>query len=227
MSKQYRLLQDYVTPCRAIRIGVIKPAEEWIKVFPELINVYNLEIKKDWFEEVKEKEFEILQYSVNTSGKEWLYLRIKRLSDGINFSLNDKVLNSRAELKTIVGFKPHNEFMQVELSSGKFADYLANLSELKHHKKPLFKDFLGNEVMEGEEFYFVNPMFWDVEKGKALYGALKKEIAHFKFKKDAENYKEQNKPIYSKKQVLDTLSKSCNYLGAVFLAESIKKDLGL
>lgn len=99
--------------------------------------------------------------------------------------------------------------------------------EIKQYKEPLFKDFLGNEVMEGEEFYFVNPMFWDVEKGKALYGALKKEIAHFKFKKDAENYKEQNKPIYSKKQVLDTLSKSCNYLGAVFLAESIKKDLGL
>lgn len=73
-------------------------------------------------------------------------------------------------------------------------------------KLPIFLDELGNEVFEGDIFYFVNHMFWDLEKGKALYGDLRPGIKHFKNKIEALEYIDENKPIFSKKQVEEALN---------------------
>lgn len=47
----YKLKQDYVTPCFTIHSGSIKSKQEWIPLFPK-IEERDFDIKSDWFERV-------------------------------------------------------------------------------------------------------------------------------------------------------------------------------
>jgi len=186
----------------------------------------------------KEKEFEILEYiskqglKIDTGdeifdviskfgNKDWNIYQVKRLSDGIVFNVGDKVYwewisCGNHKYLTISEFYLLNEELRFKVKEIGDKDFNFNLTyhTLKYYKQPLFLDELGNEVFKGDTFYFVNPMFWDLERGKAQYGDLRTEMHHFKNKVDAEKYIIDNKPTFSRKQIKQTLWESNleNYL---------------
>ena len=158
----------------------------------------------------KEKEFEILH--LEFSGK---ILSVKRVIDGAIFHLKDLIKLKDGELKGILGFRINNTFCQVELSSRYCLDYLANLDEIQPYKQPLFFDKLGNEVFEGDTYYFIVdndraiiPNAWEVREHIVDWNNPKKPMlgkVQFKYKKDADKWLIDNKPTFSKKQVGDLL----------------------
>ena len=130
-------------------------------------------------------------------------MSIKRLKDNTIFTVNDKVCwdwqYSSRNYYTIQGFVINND--TVEFYTVESGVYKYIFDKIKHYKQPIFLDELGNELYKGDTFYFVNHMFWDLEKGKAQDGDLRTEIHHFKNKADAEKYISDNKPTFSKKDM--------------------------
>lgn len=173
----------------------------------------------------KEKEFDVLEteYIPGKSGcnvcgernpqyyENKKIIKVKRLNDKIIFKLGDLIKLKNGELKGILGFRIHNTFCQVELSSGKNVDYLANLSEIQPFNQPLFTDELGNEVYEGDKIYFVEIGEY-LHKGCEIVNSYKNnyildnDFKFFKNKADAEKYISDNKPTFSRKQILDILT---------------------
>ena len=74
--------------------------------------------------------------------------------------------------------------------------------------EPLFTTEDGVEILEGEEFYFVDS-FWEIGKGKATVGCKKITLMkEFSTKEAAEKYIDENKPKFSIKDIENTLKES-------------------
>jgi len=183
---------------------------------------HQVENLPEFWEEVKEKEFEILELSYEdnfgkiifkTVPEDKLHLytncckitKVKRLSDGEIFSLGDLIDGLSYNKRVIIGFEIEDNSLKV-LQEGGFS----KLQRIKHSVKPLFLDELGNEVFEGEKIYFVEIGEY-LHKGCEIVNSYKNnyvldnDFKFFKNKADAEKFISDNKPTFSRKQVLDAL----------------------
>ena len=188
---------------------------------------YLVENSNDW-EEIIEKNYERLLYKGN------ILYNVKRLSDNQEFTIGDKVLNSRNELKTILGFVDTCN-IQVELGTGNFVDYIDNLCNIQHYKEPILTTEDGYEMYEGDKVYFVEIGEY-LHKGCEIVNSYKynyildKDFKFFKTKENAEKYIYENKPEFSRKQILEALdyAKYAEFSqGKWIIASKIKEKLKL
>lgn len=214
----------------------------------------------------KEKEFEILELTscfnegdiLTNKGKDswygnhtenctlnWLLgegckiSKVKRLSDGVIFTIKDKVYNPCLHSNgsfTITGFCMDCNDIHILALGGNGG---INITKIEHYKEPLFKDFLGNEVFEGDLYFFIIKSVFAYDPSPSriqTYIAKKGETGgwsdhiYFKYSKDALEYIDQNKPIYSKKQIRDAVdySSAISTTNGVFFDEfKFMQKLGL
>lgn len=195
---------------------------------------YSIETVNEYFKTgvwiiYKEEEFEILEYTnelcafstkcktnctcLNSKDK-CKITKVKRLSDNVVFSVGDKVKYSTGSIKwNIDNFYIRKD--GILLVRSKDCINVETISTIEHCKEPLFLDELGNEVFEGDKVFSVCHKYnWEIEDNRSVNKASKfvqdnyKEQAawkFFKYKEDRDNYILENKPRFSKKQVLDAL----------------------
>lgn len=159
----------------------------------DIIPAWVIENSNDW-EEIIENNSKRLLY------KENILYNVKRLSDNQEFTIGDKVLNSRNELKTILGFVGTCN-IQVELGTGNFVDYIDNLCNIQHYKEPILITEDGVELFSGDTFHGVSEYYYIIS-GKVVSNYVSKTFKYFSTKELAEKYIEENKPMYSKKDML-------------------------
>lgn len=110
MRKKYRLLKTYVSPKGTCHAGATYTAEEWRIVWFPGLSDKDFEVKKDWFEEVKEQDraevFMLREYCYAQNGM-YLYTVLcnKQIADWQTLQKISKViedvLNGKSETQPI------------------------------------------------------------------------------------------------------------------------------
>lgn len=193
----------------------------------DIIPAWIIENSSDW-EEIIENNGKRLLYKGN------ILYNVKRLSDNQEFTIGDKVLNSRNELKTILGFVDTCN-IQVELGTGNFVDYIDNLCNIQHYKEPILTTEDGYECTLDDRVFGVLPKAnWQTDfddgNGIPIQRLIRSEgfpntaWLYFKTKENAEKYIYENKPEFSRKDLyrLTELLKSHTFSYWDILIKSFK-----
>ena len=225
--------------------------------FPEYFDIkdakrYNkkdIENYPEFWEEIIEKDYEILMYrSKNNSciyfdnpkyfsslNSDWEIYSIRRKSDGVEFKIEDKVYWKWASAKnkyfTIKSFNIIEgtlKFNTVEESAQNFTFELVSKEyNLQHYKEPILTTEDGYECTLDDRVFGVLPKgSWETRFGinaesgilvHNLYDTGGKRYSEnspwlwFKTKENAEKYIYENKPEFSRKQILDVIDVCDSY----------------
>lgn len=163
-----------------------------------------------FWEEVVEKDYEVLSYNSNIS--ESKIGSVKRLSDGVVFSVGDSVIVP----KHVKNFYKHSDY--TIKSFKKWPEYYKHdklmaivengchipLDELKHYTKPNFTTDDGKDIFEGDTYHKVDSDFsyggrWRSHGMHDVHGYHKAKF--FSTKEAAEEYIRNNKPMYTLKDI--------------------------
>lgn len=172
--KKYKLLKKYEDPCGTVHIGVIKDENQWMGRFA-LLNPGDCDIKKDWFEEVKEKFWEIISYGRLVNGHPKLHIAstceceeysekypedkcpifsVKRLPDHKIFSVGDSTNCGK-----IREFSIKKEQMRVYFDLGEgFNEYHMNLDCLTNVVPKWKYEDSDEKSPKKEQKYTINQM---------------------------------------------------------------------
>lgn len=86
----------------------------------------------------------------------------------------------------------------------------------------LFTTEDGLDIYKGDSCFAVNRTTYSVLYSE-YYGDSPKELVYFASMINAEKWIDENKPIYSKKQIKDTLKKISNYYSDSFIIDLMKE----
>lgn len=213
--KKYKLIKDY--PNCPINVGTIVKwdivAEEYVTdLLPanEGFKEDTVEKFPEFWEEVKESEFEILDRKYipghrcsGTPELMWEIISIKRLKDNKIFTIGDLCYpkNKPVNCGKITGFDIlENGSFRI---ASRYKWYLG-INDIEHSKpKPLFTTEDGVDIFEGDYYYNIYQMQICsklVAKNKIKEGSLV-----FSTKEKAEEYIEMNEPKFSKQEILDII----------------------
>ena len=232
MSKKYRLIKLYP--------GSPKLGTEW--EIEKFCSKFWPPDYKEFWEEIVEKDYEILEftsdnkikYTLNTNGKYYDISRdalpfgvedvdyknveitkVKRLSDGVIFSLGDKVQTNDKKIKGIIETLAIRNTIILALLSTKDLEepkVWVVLKLLEHYKEPILITEDGVELFEGNDVFFVEVGEYlhhgkeKVNSNKYNYN-LDKSFKYFSTKEKALEYIDLNKPRFSKKEIKEQLGR--------------------
>ena len=197
-----------------------------------LYNREDIENYPEFWEEIVEKDYEILEYKsiqglhcekgqycfdvVSQYGNpnEWFIYKIRRKSDGVEFKIGDKVYwnwqYSPQKYYTIEGFSINKEDNSLDFYTKGSCKYSWIFNKIQHYKEPILITEDGYEMYEGDKVYFVEIGEY-LHKGCEIVNSYKynyildKDFKFFKTKENAEKYIYENKPEFSRKQILDAI----------------------
>ena len=200
--------------------------------FPEYFDIkdakrYNkkdIENYPEFWEEIVEKDYEILSGRTHIpSGSTEIY-SIRRKSDGIEFKIGDKVYwnwafakNKYFTIKSFNIIENKLRFNTVEESGQNFIfELISKEYNLQHYKEPILTTEDGYECTLDDRVFGVLPKAnWQTnyygEKGVPVFKLFNPEGKRwnpssewlwFKTKENAEEYIYENKPEFSKKDML-------------------------
>ena len=183
---------------------------------------FNPENYPEFWEEVVEKDYEILKLSLQRSIKHQIVsalensedytislLRcngnkihsVKRLSDGEIFTIGDEIIYNEI-------FPTKLKIKSIQLFNGEILihkDCTMNtnkLSEIQHYKEPLFTTEDGVDIFKGDKYWKVNNDLNLSNRQKATGSTSDLNPAkYFSTKEKAEEYILMNKPVLSLKDV--------------------------
>jgi hypothetical protein len=146
---------------------------------------------------------------------------VKRLSDGIVFTVGDRVKQSNVKhnnIFTITGFEMdvNNEHLLAIGNGG------IKLKKIEHYKAPLFTTEDGVDIYEGERVYIVETAFNIVYSGNLYWKPIG---VTFSNKQAAEEYVLMNKPCLSIKEIAPIIGQCNNttHIDLDSLTEKLKK----
>ena len=183
---------------------------------------------------------------------DWEIYSVRRKSDGVEFKIGDRVCwewafakNKYFTIKSFNIIEDKLRFNTVEESGQNFIfELLSKEYNLQHYKEPILTTEDGYEcTLDDRVFGVLSKANWQTnycsEKGVLVFNLfnpqgkrwnLSSEWLWFKTKENAEKYIYENKPEFSRKQILDAL-KYAKYAefsqGIWVLALKIKEKLGL
>jgi len=150
---------------------------------------------------------------------------VKRLSDGMVFTVGDRVSNINKDWNNCFVkelFIGHLDKMYIRNTSGGAHE----IAILKILKEPLFQTTCGKDVFKGDSFFFIHESTNNVDKTTAYEGFTPNKA--FSSEEAAECYRFQNTPLLSYNDVMDifpnmrsqkkgilrgTINKKLNYNG--------------
>jgi hypothetical protein len=192
--KKYKLIKEYPG---SPELGIIAEERFVMKDQPE------------YWEEVVEKDYEILSYLKKNSTKcittkkrggelyneYWEIHSVKRLSDGEVFTVRDLVKTPYTDCIGIIGFKnpEANEYF-IEISTG-----FTRLLNLEKVKNPIFLTHDGKDIFDGDKVWYVNKQdfyksYFIASKTQSFFSD---RMAYFLTRQDAEDYIEKNKILFT------------------------------
>ena len=171
------------------------------------IPISQVECCDGFWEEVVEKDYEVLSYSqtladiILDKGNEKIS-SVKRLSDGAVFTVGDKVVFHSTEyfedsVVIIKDFFDRDEFIDVRSEN----NVVCSLNNISHHKKPIFTTEDGKDIFEGDEYWCVHSYDFFLRDYIAETGIYNKNYKRFSTKEAAEEYICNNKPMYTLKDI--------------------------
>lgn len=157
----------------------------------------------EYWEKVAEKDYEILCYSrafnryshsLTKRDESWDIHMIKRLSDGVIFSIGDKIDGYSYTNRVILNIELANKKLLFRQCLG-----YSMLEDIKHSKQPLFTTEDGVDIYEGDKIWFVDIDYWIPEERISKKRDIYKNRGLFPFstKEKAEEYIIMNKPCLS------------------------------
>lgn len=216
----------------------------------DIIPAWVIENSNDW-EEIVEKDYEILEYKsiqglhcekgqycfdvVSQYGNpnEWFIYKIRRKSDGVEFKIGDKVYNPNCKSQTFIIESFYLDCNNIHLLCGKGH---INITKIEHYKEPILITEDGYEMFEGDKVYFVEIGEY-LHKGCEIVNSYKynyildKDFKFFKTKENAEKYIYENKPEFSRKQILNAINSNIGFsvfgLGDLIIESDFKHTLKL
>ena len=219
LIKKYPLSMDVGTVVKEVTGGYMSDNliffhKEYIENYPE------------FWEEIKEPEFQILEATTsvkvslsaeNTSTK--IY-KVLRLSDSVTFSVGDKcnLKNGNGNRNPILRFEVRNENFGLEKYRNKdrivvFLETMhetewgpIELDSLVKSKEPLFITEDGVDIYENDTVHWCRDFKWLYELRfvkEHLVLDFKNEYKVFSTEKAAKDWIDLNKPMYSKKDLLN------------------------
>ena len=217
--RKFRLIKEY--PGCFLKINSIIEFENNCQ---QIINsngnfiINDLLKHSEFWEEIVEKDYEILSGRTHIpSGSTEIY-SIRRKSDGVEFKIGDKVYwnwafakNKYFTIKSFNIIEDKLRFNTVEESGQNFIfELISKEYNLQHYKEPILTTEDGYEMFEGDKVYFVEIGEY-LHKGCETVNSYKynyildKDFKFFKTKENAEKYIYENKPEFSRKQILDAI----------------------
>jgi hypothetical protein len=162
----------------------------------------------EFWEKVVEKDWEILNQGYNGLIGKWEIKAVKRKCDGEIFSVGDKLDFRDGEVRKITGISLDDtgvsEFSKRSipwLECGK--DYGTCLDWAIHYKEPTLITEDGVKILKGDECWACDKAtLRDLGKVDWKNAHPFKEGLYFSTREAAEKYIEENKPMYSKKDML-------------------------
>ena len=213
------------------------PSMEFYSTSSEVIPAWVIENSNDW-EEIVEKDYEILMYrgKINSCiyfnnpkyfsslNSDWEIYSVRRKSDGVEFKIGDRVCwewafakNKYFTIKSFNIIEGTLKFNTIEESAQNFIFKLVSKGyNLQHYKEPILTTEDGYEMYEGDKVYFVEIGEY-LHKGCEIVNSYKynyildKDFKFFKTKENAEKYIYENKPEFSRKQILDVIDVCDSY----------------
>jgi len=225
--------------------------------FPEYFDIkdakrYNkrdIENYPEFWEEIVEKDYEVLEYSYDTLDNTGVIYKIRRKSDGVEFKIGDKVCwdwafakNKYFTIKSFNIIEGKLRFNTIEKSAQNFIfELISKEYNLQHYKEPILTTEDGYECTLDDRVFGVLPKanwqtnFYD-GNGIPIQRLIRSEgfpntaWLYFKTKENAEKYIYENKPEFSRKQILDAIeyAKYAEFSKGIWvLALKIKEKLKL
>jgi hypothetical protein len=235
MNKQYRLIKKY-PGSPELNMEVIKKETGYNRVDKTIplknwIIPLDIENYTEFWEEIKEKDYEILSFLIQLEGsmgssifkvknnkidlcaytveecliKNFEIYSVKRLFDGKVFIINDKLDGFDISCGTnsnISSFRIENN----ELKVGVREIGVVSLKSCKHKKQPLFTTEDGVDIFKGDNYFSINKKYWLVESPentcKLNYETYHINSHNFSTKEKAEEYILYNKPCVSLNDII-------------------------
>ncbi len=148
----------------------------------------------EFWEEMVEKEYEVLSVNNNPGGKpRWPIHAVRRLSDGEIFTIGDKLHGyDLGRAVNLTGFKEESGRLLVGHRDLGFI-------ELKNTKKPkvLFTSYDGVDIYEGDGYVMLDKLYWNTSKCIASKYTTTNNLVYLYFSspEEAEKYLILNKPV--------------------------------
>lgn len=177
-------------------------SNQWYK---PLISQTEVENNPEFWEKLEEKDYEIIKETYNTLIGKWEIISVKRLSDGEIFSVGDKIKDG---VITSIILQPNNIIWLMH-------DGRANnlkLEDAVKVKEPLLITEDGKDIFEGDTVYVTNIQANFLSNHSVTKDSIFKNSAfkYFAKKENMDRYIEENKPMYSKKDMLNFAEFHCN-----------------
>lgn len=189
----------------------------------------HVENNPEYWEEVIEKDYEILSYlkkgsttctTTKRRGGEsheefWNIHSVKRLSDGEVFTVGDKIkVYQHGSTKTIDKISEEND--RVSFKNGIWFVYDSGGCTIDHAIKqtqPIFLSHDGKDIFAGDEIWYVNKESLDFDHFTTHANVtFRSDInAYFLTQEEAKDYIERNKPRLSIEDCFKILQKSFLY----------------
>lgn len=176
-----------------------------------------IENSKEW-EEVVEKEYEIIQYYCKSTpsddGEQIHYSEeiktVLRLSDGEVFTLKDKVKDPTGQTFTITRFylDAYDNHLLAKDEAGRGHISITKIEKVKY---PLFTTEDGVDIFKGDKYFQISNEFKWAECTTYDESNFGEELIIFSTKEASEKYIEENKPQYSKKDMIEFAQHAQSY----------------
>ena len=172
----------------------------------------------EFWEEIVEKDYEILSGRTHIpSGSTEIY-SIRRKSDGVEFKIGDKVYwnwqYSPQKYYTIEGFSINKEDNSLDFYTKGSCKYSWIFNKIQHYKEPILTTEDGYEcTLDDRVFGVCIKGSWEICEREVnpailfLQNKHKEKSAwlYFKTKENRDKYIYENKPEFSRKQIKDRL----------------------
>jgi hypothetical protein len=195
----------------------------------------------EYWEEVIEKDYEIISYSRKGSttctttkrrGREnhdeyWKIYSVKRLSDGEIFTVGDRITGYHKDARSIQTIRtcPYAGRVRLEQSGG-----YTDLSYATKAKNPIFLIHDGKDIFAGDKVWWVNKKtfysdYFVPTPSVTFFSDLN---AYFLTREEAEDYIIENKPALSIKEFWEiTCMSTSNFNKNTYMKDLVKERLGL
>jgi len=213
--KKYRLKKYYPTYHGLLLEGSIaKEREDFYYVFNEDVIGMKLSKKEvennpEFWEEVEEKEYEILNH------RHGVIHSVRRKIDSEVFTVGDKVKHKNGATFEICNIRFWKGNLQITSGTG----ITASIKDIERWK-PLFTTEDGVDIYEGDKDFYVvcisneySYVPYQVFR-TSNYFDNKKEFIHFKSKEKAWEWIEENKPKFSKKDIEEAIGGSICFVSS-------------
>lgn len=215
MANKYKLIKEYPG---SRKIGYISDCCTSVNSEHYLDgNWFDPALYPEYWEKVVEKDYEVLQYmgiynksilgygdpfvlnsSIPWEHKNLEIYKIKRLSDGEILTIGDICDGTSYERRPILEFKIADNTLSIRQEFGH-----TKLSNLKKSKTPLFTTKDGVAKFDGDMCYYITPNLISIGYGEVVAGSeFKMALARFHDQYKAKVWVEENKPQFSKKDMI-------------------------